>query len=66
MATEPQYPGVSPAPLLRLCMDARMLVGTGGTGVSSYARQLLQAHASISQDQALLSDRALLDRPAVE
>jgi len=64
MATEPQYPGVSPAPVLRLCMDARMLVGTGGTGVSSYARQLLQAHASISQDQALLSDRALLDQPA--
>jgi len=45
-------------------MDARMLVSTGGTGVSSYARQLLQAHAAISQDHSLLSDRALPDRPA--
>jgi len=41
-----------------------MLVSTGGTGVSSYARQLLQAHATISRDHALLSDRALLDQPA--
>jgi len=41
-----------------------MLVSTGGTGVSSYARQLLQAHAAISGDHALLSDRALLDQPA--
>ncbi len=41
-----------------------MLVSTGGTGVSSYARQLLQAHAAISRDQALLSDRTRLDQPA--
>ena len=63
MATEPQYPGADPAPL-RLCMDARMLVSAGGTGVSSYARQLLQAHANISRDHSLLSDRELLDQPA--
>ena len=41
-----------------------MLVSTGGTGVSSYARQLLQAHSTISHDHALLSDRILLDQPA--
>jgi len=41
-----------------------MLVSAGGTGVSSYARQLRQAHATISQDRALLSDRELLDHPA--
>jgi glycosyltransferase involved in cell wall biosynthesis len=64
MATEPQYPGIDSAPPLRLCMDARMLVSAGGTGVSSYARQLLQAHATISRDHSLLSDRASLDQPA--
>jgi len=64
MVTELQYPGTELPPPLRLCMDARMLVSTGGTGVSSYARQLLQAHAAISRDHALLSDRALLDQPA--
>jgi len=63
MATEPHNPGTDPVPL-RLCMDARMLVSAGGTGVSSYARQLLQAHAAISPDHSLLSDRPLLDRPA--
>ena len=41
-----------------------MLVSAGGTGVSSYARQLLHAHENISRDHALLSDRALLDQPA--
>jgi glycosyltransferase involved in cell wall biosynthesis len=64
MATEPQYPLSDPSAPLRLCMDARMLVSAGGTGVSSYARQLLQAHATISRDHALLSDRAILSQPA--
>src|SRR4051812_34908784 len=64
MATEQQYTGTDPLPPLALCTDARMLVSAGGTGVSSYARQLLQAHAAISRDHSLLSDRALLDQPA--
>jgi len=62
MATEPHNP--APAPPFRLCMDARMLVSTGGTGVSSYAHQLLQAHAAIGPGHALLCDRILLDQPA--
>lgn len=41
-----------------------MLVTAGGTGVSSYARALRRAHAAISHDHQLLSDRAALDRPA--
>jgi glycosyltransferase involved in cell wall biosynthesis len=45
-------------------MDARMLASAGGTGVSSYARILLQAHATISHDHSLLSDRTMLDQPA--
>jgi glycosyltransferase involved in cell wall biosynthesis len=45
-------------------MDARMLVSAGGTGVSSYARELLRAHATISDAHALLSDRPVLDAPA--
>jgi glycosyltransferase involved in cell wall biosynthesis len=64
MATEPHNPRPDPAQPIRLCMDARMLVSAGGTGVSSYARQLLQAHTTISRDHALLSDRAILDQPA--
>jgi len=64
MATANHNPGTGPAQPIRLCMDARMLVSTGGTGVSSYARQLLCAHRTISPDQALLSDRAALDLPA--
>ena len=64
MSTDTQYPAPDPAQPMRLCMDARMLVSAGGTGVSSYARILLQAHATISRDHALLSDRAMLDQPA--
>jgi glycosyltransferase involved in cell wall biosynthesis len=62
MATEPHNP--DPAHPLRLCMDARMLVSTGGTGVSSYAHQLLQAHTAIGPGHALLSDRVALDQAA--
>lgn len=64
MATVNHNPGIDPIAPIRLCMDARMLVSAGGTGVSSYARQLLQAHAAISPDHALLSDRTALDLPA--
>ena len=64
MATDMHNPAPDPAQPTRLCMDARMLVSAGGTGVSSYARILLQAHATISRDHALLSDRAMLDQPA--
>lgn len=64
MATDTHNPGSDPMPPIRLRMDARMLVSAGGTGVSSYARQLLQAHATISPDHALLSDRTALDEPA--
>lgn len=53
MAKQPQ----NPLSVTRLCMDARMLVGTGGTGVSSYARQLQMAHQAISADHSLLTDR---------
>jgi glycosyltransferase involved in cell wall biosynthesis len=45
-------------------MDARMLVSAGGTGVSSYARELLRAHEAISGENALLSDRPMLEDPA--
>lgn len=62
MATEAQNPGSDAS--LRLCMDARMLVSAGGTGVSSYARELLRAHEAISPEHALLSDRPALERPA--
>jgi len=62
MPTEAQNPGFEAPP--RLCMDARMLVTAGGTGVSSYARQLRHAHSTISNARALLSDRAMLDAPA--
>lgn len=41
-----------------------MLVSAGGTGVSSYARELLRAHAGISPTHALLSDRPALEHPA--
>lgn len=41
-----------------------MLVSVGGTGVSSYARQLQRAHQAISADHALLSDRRALDEAA--
>ena len=41
-----------------------MLATAGGTGVSSYARQLRGAHESLSAAQALLSDRPVLDQPA--
>jgi glycosyltransferase involved in cell wall biosynthesis len=44
-------------------MDARMLVGEGGTGVSSYARQLRRAHAAIGGTHDLLADRSALDLP---
>lgn len=64
MATDTHNPAPDPAQPMRLCMDARMLVSAGGTGVSSYARQLLQAHSTISQAHSLLSDRANLDCPA--
>lgn len=64
MATDTHNPGTDPVQPIRLCMDARMLVSAGGTGVSSYARQLLQAHATIGPDHALLSDRFVLDLPA--
>jgi glycosyltransferase involved in cell wall biosynthesis len=53
-------PGVLP----RLCMDARMLVTSGGTGVSTYARELQRAHSRISETHVLLSDRPILDGPA--
>ena len=59
MPTEPQNPDTLAT--LRLCMDARMLVSAGGTGVSSYARQLQRAHEAISKNHALLSDRPALD-----
>jgi len=62
MTIEAQNPAsMSPT---RLCMDARMLVSAGGTGVSSYARELLRAHRAISPEHALLSDRPALERPA--
>jgi len=64
MATDTHNPAPDETQPMRLCMDARMLVSAGGTGVSSYARQLLQAHATIGRDHALLSDRAKLDQPA--
>lgn len=64
MATDTYNPTPDPAQQMRLCMDARMLVSAGGTGVSSYARHLLEAHATIGRDHSLLSDRALLDHPA--
>lgn len=62
MASEAQNPESQAPP--RLCMDARMLVSAGGTGVSSYARELLRAHQAISPAHALLSDRPVLERPA--
>lgn len=62
MSTEAQNPKRNMPP--RLCMDARMLATAGGTGVSTYARQLRQAHAAIGGTRALLSDRPDLDRPA--
>lgn len=62
MSTKAQ--NANPAAPLRLCMDARMLVSAGGTGVSTYARQLRRAHATISDVRALLSDRPDLDQPA--
>jgi glycosyltransferase involved in cell wall biosynthesis len=62
MPTEPQNPDTLGT--LRLCMDARMLVSAGGTGVSSYARQLQRAHEAISENHALLSDRPALDEAA--
>lgn len=46
-----------------LCMDARMLATVGGTGVSSYARQLRRAHAALRSRHGLLTDRAPLDAP---
>lgn len=64
MAPANHNPGADPIAPIRLCMDARMLVSAGGTGVSSYARQLMQAHATISPDHALLSDRVALDLAA--
>ena len=64
MATDTYNPAPDTAQPMRLCMDARMLVSAGGTGVSSYARILLDAHATISGDSALLSDRAILNQPA--
>src|SRR4051812_33133921 len=63
MPLHPQIP-LSPTRDAALCMDARMLVTTAGTGVSSYARQLEQAHAAISDSHALLTDRVALDRAA--
>ena len=62
MAIEAQNPESEAPP--RLCMDARMLVSAGGTGVSSYARELLRAHSAISPAHALLSDRPTLEHPA--
>ena len=62
MPTEPHNP--DKLGTIRLCMDARMLVSAGGTGVSSYARQLQHAHEAISENHALLSDRPALDREA--
>jgi glycosyltransferase involved in cell wall biosynthesis len=62
MQTQPQNPPYTLGPDLHLCMDARMLVTVAGTGVSSYARQLKRAHAAISGDHALLTDRIALDR----
>ena len=62
MTIEAQNPAFLSPP--RLCMDARMLVSAGGTGVSSYARELLRAHAAISPAHALLSDRPALEHPA--
>jgi len=41
-----------------------MLVSAGGTGVSSYARELLHAHAAISPAHVLLSDRPALEQAA--
>ena len=41
-----------------------MLVSAGGTGVSSYARELRRAHRAISDTSALLSDRAVLEQAA--
>jgi len=41
-----------------------MLVSAGGTGVSSYARELRHAHRTISDTGALLSDRLILEQPA--
>ena len=41
-----------------------MLVSAGGTGVSSYARELRRAHRTISDTSALLSDRPVLEQPA--
>jgi glycosyltransferase involved in cell wall biosynthesis len=63
MATEPQNSRQTLPPALPLCMDARMLVTQSGTGVSSYARALRQAHAAISDTPTILSDRMLPDRP---
>ena len=60
MVTDTHNPGSDPTRPI-LCMDARMLVSAGGTGVSSYARILLEAHATISRDHGLLSDRTTLD-----
>jgi glycosyltransferase involved in cell wall biosynthesis len=62
MTTKPQNLDM-PAPP-RLCMDGRMLISAGGTGVSSYARQLQCAHEAISADRLLLSDRPDLDGDA--
>jgi glycosyltransferase involved in cell wall biosynthesis len=64
MAIDIHNPAPDPGKPPRLCMDARMLVSAGGTGVSSYARELLRAHATISRDHSLLSDRATLGQPA--
>jgi glycosyltransferase involved in cell wall biosynthesis len=59
-----QAQNLDPGLPLRLCMDARMLISAGGTGVSTYARELQRAHRTISEAHALLSDRPILDGPA--
>ena len=59
-----QAQNLEPGLPLRLCMDARMLVTAGGTGVSSYARELQRAHRTISEAHSLLSDRPVFDGPA--
>jgi glycosyltransferase involved in cell wall biosynthesis len=44
---------------LLLCADARMLAGTGGTGVTRYARALVTAQARITARPVLLRDDTL-------
>jgi glycosyltransferase involved in cell wall biosynthesis len=48
-----------PSPNLRLCADARLLGGAGGTGVARYTRALVDAQTALAPDALVLTDDGL-------